>query len=158
MENKKETEYKETEYGELIGRIGDEYYYLDGVFEYTDSFKGATGSVMRPVTPEEAEQRREDWDDGDEMWKQAVEAGNTTLGADEWHEMVMDVDGDEVIFDFSYCDTYGEDLLERLGEEYELVECRGGGRCFDYDMKWDELFNTKLWEMIRQYEPQKLAC
>lgn len=146
---------QETKYGKLIGRQGDEYYYLDYTFE-DGTFKGAVGSIMRPVTIEEAEDRRENFDDDGERWQMAVDAGATELGKKEWKEMVLDIDGDEAVFDQSYYE-YGEDLLNRIDpkrEIYELVECRGGGRCFYFDTKWDELFDPALWKEILKFEKE----
>jgi len=67
---------------------------------------------------------------------------------------VLGIDGDEVIFDFSYSGL-GEQLLDKIDpkhKEYELVECIGGGRCFDNDMAWDELYEPELWEAIKAIE------
>ena len=143
----------QTNYDKLIGRKGEEYYYLDYVFTHRQDFKGATGSIMRPVTEAEAEERRDDWDSDGEMWRQAVAGESTTLSQEEWQQQALAIDGDDLVFDLSYCCTHGEDLLERLGrDEYELVECLGGGRCFYTDIEWDELFEPELWELIKEYE------
>ena len=142
----------QTDYGKLIGRKGNEYYFLDYTFEDRD-FKGAVGSVMVPVTKEEAEERRDDWDSDGEMWRMAVEAEMTTMGMDEWHEFVLAMDGENHMFDESYCSTYGEELLAFLdSEENELVECVGGGRCFYADREFDEIYEPDLWELIKKYE------
>lgn len=143
----------EIKYNKLVGRIEDRYYYLDRVFQHNDNFKGAVGSIMRPVSFAEASARREEWDDDNELWNHAVANNDTDLGADEWHNMVIEEDGDALVFDLSYANTYGEDLIKFLNEDdIELVECVSGGRCFYTDMAWDELYNHGLWEMIKQYE------
>jgi hypothetical protein len=41
----------QTNYGKLVGRIGNEYYFLDYVFKQ-DKHRGAVGSIMFPVTRE----------------------------------------------------------------------------------------------------------
>ena len=144
----------ETKYGELIGEIGGDYYYLDYVFEHSDSFKGATATVLRPVAFSEAESRREEFDEDGELWRCTVASESTELSMDEWHKSVLDNDGDDAIFDFGGGE-YHEDLLDRIDperQEYELVECIGGGRSFSLDMKWDKLYNPELWEVIKKYE------
>ena len=149
MVNKTE---KRTEYNELIGRIDDEYYFLKDVFTHSKDFKGATGSVLRPVTKSEAEDRRERWDDDNELWKIAVQSGNTDLGADDWHAMVINADGDDVVFDLSDRDLADKLMAKLDDDDIEIIECRDGGRCFDINMKWDEIYRPDLWKIIKQYE------
>ena len=146
---------QEQKIGKLVGRKGNEFYYCDYIFEH-GTFKGVVGSVMTPIGSEEAKDRRENWDEDGELWRQAVQEGATELGINAWHKMVLDTAGDDVVFDLSYADTYGNDLLEFLNNvEFELVECIGGGRCFYTDMKWDELYDKELWEHIKQAETPK---
>ena len=145
-----------TTYNKLIGKIGDEYYFLDDTFTHSDSFKGATGTVLRPVSRSEYEETKtvEGLKDRDyaELWKNAVSSGETVLGLYDWLEIVLE-DGDDAIWDLS-----GIELWEQLreiglsGEEYPVFECTGGGRSFSKDMKWDELYNPELWKEIQKYE------
>ena len=145
---------EETQIHKLIGRIGEEYYFCDYVFK-DKNFKGATGTLMHPVTAEEAEELRDNWDKDGELWQEAVANKQTTLGQDDWKKQILYIGDDSVVFDLSYADTYGGKLLDKLGRDnYELVECIGGGRCFKVDMAWDELFDAETWELIKQYESQ----
>lgn len=46
----------------LVGRVGEldgnaKFYFCDSLFEYIDNFKGATGSVLRPVSKDEYDER-----------------------------------------------------------------------------------------------------
>ena len=145
---------EETKYNKLIGKIGDEYYFLDHTFNHADNFKGAVGSTMQPLTEEEYNERVDNYFDVDnirEFWQQAVEADKTDMGLDEWIEFVRNTDGEENVIDRSY-PNYGEQLKKLLGEEVFEVECTGGGRCFEKKMKWDKLFDEKLWEEIKKFE------
>lgn len=145
---------QEDHYNKLVARIGDGYYFCDYIF-HDDRFKGATGSIMRPVSEAEAEDRRENYDEDGEMWKNAVADDRTTLGKDDWWELVLNTDGDEAVYDLSYADTYGEALMELLhnrGEDVELVECVGGGRCFHEDTEYDEVFDQELLDKINEVE------
>lgn len=146
------------DYNKLIGVIDAEYYFLKYVFDGGHGLKGATGSILRPVTNDEAEERRENYDDDNERWKQAVADDYTTLGAYDYKE--QNPAEDEDIFDL--CDReLADNLMAILTEEYqsekrnfdiELIESVGGGSCFKVDMRWDKLYNRNLWELIKQYE------
>lgn len=138
----------------LIGRIGDSYYYLQELFEHKGQSKGAIGSIMMPVSINEASNRRDTWDECNELWKAAVVANRTDLGADAWHEMVMSQGGDDIVFDLSYPDL-ADDLLRFLNDPtVELCECVGGGRCFDLSLEWDDLYEPELWNLIKKFESE----
>lgn len=152
MENKR----TQQNYNKLIGRIENEYYFLDYIFYDGKDFKGATGSVMSPLTEDEYDERVDDYfsyENMREFWQQAVKAKRTDLGLDEWIEEVKNTDGENGVIDDSYSASYGEILKEKLGNEKAfMIECVGGGRCFDKKMKWDELFSKTLWEAIKKSE------
>jgi len=147
---------KEIKYGILIGRIDNEYYFLDYLFFETKKFKGATGSVMSPMDEDEYNERVESYFDPENMrefWKGAIEDGQTEDGLDDWIEFVRNTDGEEGVIDRSHSSSYGEELKEKLGEEKAFeIECVGGGRCFKEDMQWDEIYDKELWEKIKEYE------
>lgn len=49
----------------------------------------------------------------------------------------------------------GVELANFLSNEettYIFSDCIGGERCFDVNMKWDEIYNPELWEIIKQFE------
>ena len=150
-------EKRETKYNQLVGRIGDEYYFLDYTFHHGDDFKGATGSELSPLTEDEYNERVESYFDPENMrdsWRQAVSDSSTDLSLSDWIELVKDTDGEENVIDRSYADTYGEELKKRLGDKAFEVECLGGGRCFEAGMKFDEVFNQKLVDIINQFEEE----
>ena len=75
-------EKRETKYNQLVGRIGDEYYFLDYTFHHGDDFKGATGSELSPLTEDEYNERVESYFDPENMrdsWRQAVSDSSTDL-------------------------------------------------------------------------------
>lgn len=141
----------------LVGRIGNDYYFLDYTFADGD-FKGATGTVLTPISKSEYEDRTDpesetcqDW--FREIWKMAVEDDKTEEGLTEWVENVINIDGDEAVFDFSGYNLW--DQLREIGlseDDYPVFECIGCGRCFDVDMEFDEIYDKELWEEIKQYE------
>ncbi|MCJ7482639.1 MAG: hypothetical protein MUO31_06710 [Thermodesulfovibrionales bacterium] len=44
------TEKKQIDKKQLVGRIGDSYYVCDYLFTYGKDFKGATATVLEPVS------------------------------------------------------------------------------------------------------------
>ena len=151
---------KQTDYDKLVGRIGNEYYFCDYIFRHYRDFKGATATILRPVSEDEYNERMDptssdtqDW--FGELWRDAVASERTEVGLEEWIEWVLDNDGPDAIFDLS-CDHLWDDLreavLEFTEEDYPVFECIGGGRCFSPDMKWDEIYDNKLWQKIKKVE------
>jgi len=107
------------------------------------------------LTEEEYNERVEDYFETENMrdfWQQAVSSGNTTLGLEDWVELVRDTDGDSIVIERA-TDEQAEQLKKLLGDEAVFeTDVRGGGRCFDKGMKWDKLFNVKLWDIIKSFE------
>lgn len=67
----------------------------------TGKYVSVTANEITPITKNAAiEQVREGLEDG-EMWRMAVEAGNTELGLSDWVEYVIDTDGELCGFDNS---------------------------------------------------------
>ena len=151
---------EQTDYNKLIGRVGDEYIFLSYVFQHSDSFKGATGNSLRPISQTEYEERtdpeaiEEAYED---LWREAVRADRTTLGLTEWVKECIASDGEDVYaFDTSYWESdMWTQIREKTGqteEEYPVYECIGGGRMFTENIKWDELYEPELWNIIKEYE------
>jgi hypothetical protein len=71
----------------LVGKtINGDYYWLDYVFEDGD-FKGAVGSVFRPVTNAEKKERMSIGnakDNLEDLWKDAVASGDTTQSLEDY--------------------------------------------------------------------------
>mgnify|MGYP001617477109 CR=1 FL=1 len=149
----------ETKYNKLVGRIGDAYYFCDGIFKYDDSFQGATATVLEPVSLDEYEERTSPsglLDYLGDHWKDAVADDATTLGQSEWCEWTYNVDGDEMLWNHSGYDLW--DQLRDLGlseEEYPLFTCSGGGRSFSPDMQFDEIYDPALWSKIQAVETKE---
>lgn len=148
----------EKKYGKLIGKKGDKYIFLDYVFK-DGTFQGATGTVMRPITKDEYDERTDPGniqDNYENIWRETVHAGRTTEGLEDWIDTCIRIDGvDDVAFDTSYWRGPMWDQLRELGyteEEYPVFECTGGGRCFTSTIEWDEIYDHKLWKLIQKYE------
>lgn len=150
----------ETKIKKLVGRIDNDYYVCDTLFEHADDFKGATAIVLCPVTRNDYEDRinpknPDTIDRFEDCWKMAVQAGTTTDSLEDYVGMVLGIDEDEAVFDFSgyeYWELLREAVPELTEEDYPVFECIGGGRSFSPDMKWDEIYNKDLWEQIKAIE------
>ena len=149
-----------TQVKKLVGRIDDAYYFCDYLFEHADDFKGATATVLCPVSRGVYKERTDPENDDtleyfEDCWKQAVQAGRTTDSLTDYVKMILDTDGDEAVFDFSGYD-YWDDLRaavpELTEEDYPVFECIGGGRSFRPDMEWDEIYDAGLWQQIKEIE------
>ena len=151
---------KQTNYNKLVGRIGNEYYFCDYIFRHSPDLKGATATILRPVSHGEYYERMDPTssDTQDyfvELWRDAVASERTEIGLEEWIEWVLDNDGPDAIFDLSYehlWDDLREAVPEFTEEDYPVFECISGGRCFSPDMEWDEIYDNKLWQKIKKVE------
>jgi len=144
----------------LVGRIDDEYYICDYLFndECCDNFKGAVGTGLRPISKEEYEERTSPesiQEYLEENWRQAVAQGFTTDGLEEFADGIVMSGGDETIFDFSgydYWNLLREAEPKLTEEDYPVFECVSGGQCFSSDMKFDKVYDKKLWQQIKEIE------
>jgi len=98
-----------------------------------NGYYSITHDTLRELlTEEEGEERGKEYLEDGELWKQAVEANNTTLGLDDWVEYVLDTDSWETIIDANFFGTY-EDTnyystwdgcgasIEDFKKEYKLL-------------------------------------
>lgn len=161
----KEVKREQTEYNKLVGRIGNEFYFCDYIFIdtlFNKPFKGATGTVLTPVTNEEYEAthdpcNRETLERVKEIWQMVVTEGKTKDSLIEFTKDIINNDGDDFFFDLSGYDLHEQirDAETKFNEnDYPIFTCVGGGRCFDPDMKFDKIYDKKLWEKIKKIETQ----
>lgn len=152
----------QTQIKKLVGRIDNEYYICDTLFERADDFKGATATVLCPVSKDIHEQRTDPTDSDtldyfDNLWVCAVQSGDTKEGLEAFVEELLSINGDEAVWDFSgyeYWDLLRETIPELTEENYPVFECVGGGRSFSPDMKRDEIYDEDLWQQIKVIETQ----
>lgn len=103
-------------------------------------YVSVTASEVEPLLYSDAVIRtRESLEDGD-LWKDAVQSGNTTLGLDAWIEYVidndgetsmidnslyteeLDIDGDNYIFDSISCGCLHDHIAKVTDEFKRLIE------------------------------------
>jgi len=150
----------QTQIGKLVGRIDNNYYICDTLFEHADDFKGATATVLCPVSQESYENRTNpespyvlEW--FEKIWQRAVANGVTVEGLEDFAAQQLRNCGDEAVFDFSgdnYWDLLREAVPELTEEDYPVFECIGGGRSFSPDMMWDKIYDNELWQQIKEIE------
>jgi hypothetical protein len=157
-------------YNALIGRIGDEFYFLDYIFKHNDGFKGATGTIVMPVSKEYYEYATSE--------EGILERYMDAMGEDEWISTLgLDRDNFEDENDltkaiedgiwqlynagelnpFDEVDSNIEEQMRALpqfasSEEYPVFEVIGGGRSFDKERVFDEIYNQELFDKIKEAE------
>lgn len=148
----------ETKYDKLVGQKENEFYFVDDIFKYDDGMQGVTGTILVPVSKEEYEDRtsneaKYDYLDNSGSWEEAVKSGRTEESKQDYYQNIIDIAGDELIFDFS-----GSDLWDQLRsidydeENYPVIECVGGGRCFKSKNNFDKVFDKELLKKVEMQE------
>ena len=128
---------------------------LDGVFKYTDGFKGATGSIFEPVSKEQYDEACEEENLIEHLMDSGIELPDTYKrgGFKELAEAMINSDEvEQFMFDTSYSELW-DYLREATGldeNEAYIFNCVGGGRCFDADFQGN--MNEELSKVIREYE------
>lgn len=144
-----------TSYNKIVNYNPDakEIIVLDEVFQHSDNFKGATGSIFVAVSEGEIQETIGEYEDEPmELLKYMAENGFEINS-----EFIDSLDASrdaliELFFDLSYSDKW-EDMRQELGlseNEAVIFNCIGGGRCFDKDFQGN--INPELSEIIREYE------
>lgn len=151
MEHK--MEHKEY-YKSVVNFENGEITVLDYVFDDGNGWKGATGTIFRPISREQydedttfeniREQLKEMSDLPKEYWDG---------GYNEWTQAIIDNgETENVLYDTSYEELW-DNLREELGLDEDsayIFDCCGGGRCFSKDYQGN--INPELSKVIREYE------
>lgn len=136
-----------------INRETNEVYILNSLFKHRDDFKGATGSVLSPITQDYVDSRNdmeEIMDNYYDCWKQSNSRESLR---DFCEDILIDCDGLFPGHDTSDC-HYAESLLSEFTDAIAF-ECIGGGRCFSVEMFNDEdieILDHELVKQIKRYE------
>lgn len=163
---------KENYYNKIVGIKDDEIYVLEYTFGEDGEpkgFHGATGYCMRPLKQREIDLGNDPYNNED-LWIEAVRAGDTYLGLEDWFEQVLveNMSSEQL---FPYDDTSNRwqfnELFDELPEEQkkiiedvfgekeiDFVEWteNGCGRVFYANSGWDYVFNQKLLDEIKRFE------
>ena len=163
-----------------VGRSGDEYYFVESIFDHGDGFQGCTGCVVRPVSKEEYDWASHtdnvmEWvgDVWEELYKHKAcddcekccgfldeEEGCENCGVPslrDFAEKCIDEEGIEnLMFDPSNC-CEAEEAFAEMGVECECTDCVGCGRIFTRGMDFDEVFDRAALEAINDFEGHKCS-
>jgi hypothetical protein len=157
-------------YNKLVGRKGNEYYFLNYVFKHENDFMGAVGTIVTPVNKEYYEYATSR-DGLAERFLNAMSESEwcNTLGLDEDNCTEEEIiDGIENLYrvgelqPFEECNSTQESQMREIAQfsdsnEYPLFEVIGGGRSFDKNQKFDKVYDKGLLELIKKAESNKLA-
>lgn len=147
---------QETIYNKIVNIAEDgEITILESIFEYTDGFKGATGSKFYPVSKKQFEEEttREaiiDYliDSGIKLPEDYKRGGFQSLA----DSIIYAGEEGDLIYDQSHSelwDYFREELKLTENEAY-IFTCTCGGRCFDKNFKGTH--NKELHKLIIQAE------
>lgn len=140
----------------LIGRRGDEYYFADSVFDHGDGFKGVTGYIVRPVSPQEYAWAS-DRENVAERLQDCYDGDTDSTAFEDWVDSAIQFDGIEnLMFDASYtCDASA--AFEALGIEHECTDCSGCGRIWSRDSgkDFDEVYDGAALAAIVAFETEE---
>jgi hypothetical protein len=146
-------------YNVLVARKGSEFYTLRYIFDDGNS-KGAVGCVHVPISRDEYDYRTSiegAAERYESVWHDMVANGKETRSLDDFVKDIINSDGDEAVFDLSYPEIWDQ-IQSKIGHtEYPVFECVGAGRCFNYDNKFDEVYEPKLMKLIRDIERPKTS-
>jgi hypothetical protein len=161
----------------LIARKGDEFWFVDSVFQHDNDLAGCTGTIVYPVSAKHADHLLESdqveerycdyWneqaedhiqDDCDKCSGGPDEDGCEDCGYQSLRDLCADVvqyDGIEAMIDYAG-DEYVDAMNEHgdLDDEAEYADCVGWGRIFGRQglNDFDEVYNRKALVAILAYE------
>lgn len=161
---------KQTTINAIVGRRDGAFYAVNYTFDDIlngSTFRGVTGTLLVPVSARRVEEAKELdnlKDRFEDCWREAVKAGSTEQGLEEWVEPLADEL--ENLFDLSDYDLgckaaeiYNSELDPAATDDddrADFSECIGGGRCFkasDADPKnWDKVYRPDLLPLFAEFE------
>lgn len=145
-----------TEYNVLLGKTKDgTYYALDYTFVYEDGMQGATGSCFCPVEKEEIKRRNAEarnsknpWNDYFEYWKK--DANRRGMKWTTWiSQAIQEADAGCIGLDGSYPEMRAQVAVKANSF---TAECVGGGRCWNADMQFEEIYDLKAFRSAMEIE------
>lgn len=154
----------------LIGRKGNEFWFVDSVFWHRADFYGCTGTTVWPVSSEQVEEMLSTDSLADRFgyyWAEQAqikpdcddcacgpnEEGCEYCGYQSLNSLCADIarfDGLNAVVDYPGHEY--EEILAEFIDDLETVDCSGCGRIFHGDPDFDEVYNRKALVAILAYE------
>lgn len=161
MNKKDNNDRKEINYNKPVGIKDGSIYFLNYVFDHFDGFRGATGTVLDPITKDYIDNiSNEDWIEySRDLWKSAVETNSTENSLEDFSEQIKaDSEIDGLKFpghDYSYFELHDE-AKKHFDSNVETFHCCGGGRCFNLELlnSFDKVIDQNLIDLIKSYETE----
>ena len=161
MTTKNNNDRQQVNYNKPVGIKDGSIYFLNYVFNYDDGFRGATGTVLDPITSNYIESiTTEDWIEySRDLWRSAVETNSTETSLEDYAKLVEDDSKMSGLLypghDNSYSELYDE-AKKHFDSDVETFNCSGGGRCFNLELlnSFDKVIDQDLIDLIKSYEVQ----
>jgi len=161
MTTKNNNDRKQVDYNKPVGIKDGSIYFLNYVFDHSDNFRGATGTVLDPITSNYIENiTTEDWTEySRDLWKSAVETNSTEDSLEDYAVKIKnESESYGQLFpghDDSYSELYDE-AKKHFDSNVETFNCCGGGRCFNLELlnSFDKVIDQDLIDLIKSYEQE----
>lgn len=129
----------------------NELYFLEITPKSVGGYFSMSGRTLRPVEAEKGEKNaKEQLKDG-ESWKFAVDAGRTTLGLNDWVDLVLNTDGWESQFDLD--NSLGSVAVDGRDYYFDYSAC---GQHEEENLKEYFIFETLFKNLMRIWKKYHL--
>ena len=159
MTTKKNNDRKQVDYNKPVGIKDGSIYFLNYVFDHSDNFRGATGTVLDPITSNYIENiTTEDWTEySRDLWKSAVETNSTEDSLEDYAAKIKNESESYGQLFPGHDDSYSEfhdEAKKHFDSNVETFNCCGGGRCFNLELlnSFDKVIDQDLIDLIKSYE------
>jgi hypothetical protein len=159
MTKKSNKDRQQVDYNKPVGIKDGSIYFLNYVFDHSDNFRGATGTVLDPITTNYIESiTTEDWIEySRDLWRSAVETNSTEASLEDYAKLIEDDSEMSGLLYPGHDDSYSEfhdEAKKHFDSNVETFNCSGGGRCFNLELlnSFDKVIDQDLIDLIKSYE------
>ena len=161
MTTKSNNDRQQVDYNKPVGIKDGSIYFLNYVFDHSDNFRGATGTVLDPITSNYIENiTTEDWTEySRDLWKSAVETNSTEDSLEDYAAKIKNESESYGQLFPGHDDSYSEfhdEAKKHFDSDVETFNCSGGGRCFNLELlnSFDKVIDQDLIDLIKSYEQE----
>ncbi len=161
MTAKNNNDRQQVNYNKPVGIKDGSIYFLNYVFEHSDNFKGATGTVLDPITTDYINNiSNEDWTEySRDLWKSAVETNSTEDSLEDYAVKIKNESESYGQLFPGHDDSYSEfhdEAKKHFDSNVKTFNCSGGGRCFNLELlnSFDKVIDQDLIDLIKSYEQE----
>jgi hypothetical protein len=148
----------QTDFNVLLGKTKDgTYYSLDYTFVYEDGMSGAVGSAFCPVEKDEIKRRNAEARNSKdrfgneyyEYWQRNVKTQRGMKWTTWISQAIQEADAGCIGLDGSYPEMRAQ--VAAKANSF-TAECVGGGRCWNADMQFEEIYDLKAFRAAMEIE------